>query len=131
MLYVDYTKELGFAYMLANDKKTYLKVSIHSANALCSFIYHYKKVNEKTGKKERYSQLVFFITDLEHAKLCLGLKESKWDKTKKCIYTRKDIKKLRFNIYYKDMEKLAKLWALAGFNVELYYKEPKSKKRGK
>lgn len=132
MLRVDYTKELGFAYLLANDHKTYLKVAIHSANCLCAFIYHYKKKNAETGKKEGYSQLVLFFNDLESAKLCLGLKASKWDKDKKkeCIYTHKDIKKIRFNVYYKDMAKLGELWAKAGFKVELYYKEPKTKKRG-
>lgn len=130
MLRVDYTHELGFAYMLGNDQKTYLKVSIHSANCLCAFIYHYKLPDEKTGKTNNYSQLVLFINDLEHAKLCLGLKASKWDKDKKkeSIYTPHEIKKLRFNTYYKDMDKLASLWAKAGFNVELYYKKPRGKK---
>lgn len=128
MLRVDYTHELGFAYMLGNDQKTYLKVSIHSANCLCAFIYHYKKTNEKTGKKDSYSQLVLFINDLEHAKLCLGLKAGKWDKKKESIYTPHEIKKLRFNTYYKDMDKLASLWAKAGFNVELYYKKPRGEK---
>ena len=56
-----------------------------------------------------------------------------WDKDKKksCIYTHKEIKKLRFNTYYKDMAKLGELWAKAGFKVELYYKAPKQAKRGK
>lgn len=132
MVRVDYTQELGFAYMLASDQKTYLKVSIHSANCLCAFVYHYTKTTEN-GNKEKWSQLVIFISDLEHAKLCLGLKASKWDKDKKksCIYTHKEIKKLRFNTYYKDMAKLGELWAKAGFKVELYYKAPKQAKRGK
>lgn len=127
MLRVNYKDEFGFIWLLANDQKTYLKVAIHSANCLFALIYHYKKTNAETGKKEGYSQLYMWFNDIKHLAVCLGLKTYRKDQVKESMWQPKDIKKIKLNTYFKGMARVGELFAKAGFKVELYYKPKKSK----
>lgn len=109
------------------------KVNIYHANCVCAMIYEYK---DKETNEDMY-QFYGFFSDFNHLKRCIGLAPTKcWDNsTKKNVITYDNIYKnnwvkLKLNIYYRDMLKMAELCAKAGYKVELYYKEPKKKKGG-
>ena len=119
MLNVNYKISYGYALMLANDNKTYLKVDIHGANCLFATIYHYTKTNEETGKVEKWSQLVGFYSDLQHLKRCYNPKDP--------IYSPKQIKKVVLYNDFKEVGKVAEIIAKCGFIVEIR-PNPKAKK---
>lgn len=111
------------------------KVNLYHANCLCAMIYEYK---DKETKEKMY-QFYGFFNDEQHAKRCLGIEPTKtYDYEQKKYVTEKENiykdewVKVSLNIFYKDMEKFAKLLARAKFDkmkIEIYYKEPKQAKK--
>ena len=97
-----------------NNEVVKYKINIYGGNCLGALIHDYK--DEET-KKDMY-QFYSFWNDEKHLKKCLGLVKG-YDN----LY--KDVVKVKLNTYYKDMCKIAPLFAKVGIKVELYYKEPK------
>ena len=118
MLNVDYRVEYGeIKIRQTSDKKLYT-IKIHWANALCAFIYHYKK----DGK--RWASLKGFFGDEQHVKNVA--KENNGD----CLIWISEVGKItsiKLNLYYKESNTLLKHFVKAGYKVECYYKEPKKK----
>ena len=113
----DWTRKMGEIIFLAYDKKHKIKCNFYRANCVGAVIQEWKE-----DGKDMY-QFVTFWNDLSHLKRCLGLIKN-FDKTYDNLYKDK-IKKVRLNAFYPDMLTVAKLFAKAGFKVELYYKEVK------
>lgn len=99
----------------ANNEVMKFKVNIYGGNCLGALIYDYKDENTKEDMYTFYG----FWNDETHLKRCLGLVKGYNN-----IY-KDDVVKVRLNTYYKDMCKIAPLFAKVGIKVELYYKEPK------
>ena len=96
MLRVNYKKPYGYALMLANDGKTFLKVDIYCANCLLAMVF-----------KKR--DLIAFFSDLEHLKRCF--------KPSDPIYAKDSVKKFVIYPVFKGFEKVVKYISLAGFEV--------------
>lgn len=115
------------------DKRRF-KLNIYGANCVAAVVYEYKEVDSNTGKKRDMYRFWCFWNNISHLKRCLGLIKD-YDGSKSNLYNGTqdwdNWKKLKLNIYYKDMLKMAELFAKAGHKVELYYKEPKVKKNAK
>lgn len=103
-------------------QKTTFKVNIYAGNCMAVFIYNFKKLNEETGKAEKYYTFINFFNDLEHAKRVL--KEYRLEnflagdflvkKVKLCI-TQKNRP-----LSNKEMLKLAEILTKMKYKVELY-----------
>lgn len=104
----------------AGGPESTYKVNMYSANCTAALIYEYK---DKETHKNMY-QFWGFWNDIQHLKNCLGM--SKGHNSN--IYAEKHCKivKIRLNTYYKEMIKVAELFAKTGVKVELYYENPLS-----
>lgn len=100
------------------------KVGMYGGNCLCAHIYRFKKLNEQTGKKEKYYNFWGFWNDIEHLKNCLGMNPKKGYKDD--MYkddSMYQLVKIRVNAFYPEMMKVAELFAKAGYKVEVFYKK--------
>lgn len=89
-------------------------VNVYQANCLAALVY---EENEEHKNYEFWS----FFNDIDHLKLCLGLKK---DYTGTCENIYKDtFVKWKLNIFFKEALTIAKWIAKAGYPVEIYYKE--------
>ena len=113
MLRVNYQIHYGSITIFQESDKTEYTIDIHSANALCAFIYHY----EENGKK--YAQLQGFLADEQHIKNCLKEK----DDLLQVLFAQKVVK-VRLNLYHKQAKTLLK-YIIKKHNVECYYEEEK------
>ena len=108
-----YNHRIGYVYTY-EDGRT-LVANIFGGNCLCVFTQFYK--DEKTGKD--MEQFASFLIDEAHVKRCVK------DGIKICPYTH--VRSIRLNLYYKESFILAKYFAMQGYKVTCYYKEPKGK----
>ena len=115
MLRVNYKTTYGEVKVKSYDETKVLTVKIHSANALCAFIYHY--TNEKG---EKMAQLWNFLYDTQHIK---NIMKNCEDHT--LLGT--SVVSVKLNVYYKEARQLVEPMAKSGYKVECYYKEPKKK----
>lgn len=115
MLNVDYQISYGEVKVRNHDETKVLTVKIHPANALCAFIYHYRREDGV-----RMAQLWNFLADLDHAKRVI---KNSGDHT--LLGT--DVVSVKLNVYYKEAQQLVKPMAMSGYKVSVYYKEPKKK----
>lgn len=117
MLRVNYNITYGeVTYKQASDGRLFT-VKIHSANALCAFIYHYK---DNDGKK--MAQLVSFFADEQHIRNCEKNFESH-----DCIdFFCGKITNVKLNLYYKESKILLRHF-VKHHKVTCYYKEPSKK----
>lgn len=102
-------------YRQASDNKLYT-TKIHSANALCALIYHYKKDGEK------WAQLVSFFYDEQHIKNC----EKNFSSHDCLDLFNGKITSIKLNLYYKESNILLKHF-VKHHEVTCYYQEPKNK----
>lgn len=118
MLRVDYKVTYGVIKYKQNDGKVF-SIKIHWANALCAFIYHYKR---EDGTK--MAQLVGFFADEQHIKNC----ENSWGD---CLsFLSGKVMSIKLNMYYhKECNVLLKHFVKCGHEVKCYYKEPKTKNK--
>lgn len=117
-LRVDYKIKYGeIKHRQRSDNRTFT-IDIHLANALCAFIYHYKKDGEK------WSQLISFFADEQHIKNL----EKSWNGNPLQFLTDVGtITSIKLNLYYRESNVLLKHFVKAGYKVTCYYKEPKKK----
>lgn len=106
---VDYKEEWGYCTYIRRKKEAEgLKTFLHPANCLFAEIHHWKD-----EKGEKWSTLMGFYIDERHMERCLKSFPFK-DK----IY--------HLNTYYPLWKKVGKLLSKYGWQVKLYYKEPKN-----
>lgn len=100
------------------SKKNYFKINMYSANCVAALIYEFK---DPVTKTEKY-QFFGFWNDLKHLKNCLGLSAGHtvniYNQEHNCF------EKVSLNIHYKEMLKVAELFAKAGIKVDLYCSDP-------
>lgn len=115
MLRVNYLISYGEVKVRNHDETKVLTVKIHPANALCAFIYHYRR---EDGQK--MAQLWNFLCDLDHAKRLI---KNTLDHT--LLGT--SVVSVKLNVYYKEARQLIMPMTQSGYKVTCYYKEPKKK----
>lgn len=115
MLHVNYKVKYGEIRYKHRDDRQIVKIDIHSANALCAFVYHYTK---KDGTK--MAQLVSFFADEPHIKRC----EKKFESHDCLDFFYGDITSVKLNLYYKESKILLKHF-VKHHKVTCYYKEDK------
>lgn len=99
-------------------------IQIRDGNCMAIFLYIHKIENPEDPKKCWQHSLQCFFVDESHMKRCLeDFKQG--EAFEKMFYGK--LKNIRLNIYYKQMQTLAKYMARDGLNVTCYYKEPKKK----
>ena len=112
--------------------KKRFKLNIYNANCVGAVIYEWKQKDEETGKVHDMYQFWGFWSDLKHLKRCLGLIKD-YNGNYSNLYNGSvdsdNWVKLKLNVYYKGMSKIARLFAKAGYKVEIYYKEPKNENK--
>lgn len=111
-----------------NQEQIRFKLNMYSANCVAAVVYEFKQKDEETGKIHNMYNFWTFWNDMNHLKICLGLKKD-WQGKKNNLYDGSyDMDcwtKIKLNKYYTEMLEVGSLFAKAGFNVEYYYKEPK------
>lgn len=115
MVYWYYNHRIGYVYTYENGKT--MVANIFGGNCLCVFTHFYK--DEKTGKD--MEQFASFLADEQHVKNCMK------NKTPLCPYT--ETRCIKLNLYYKEAQILSKYFAMQGYKVVCYYKEPKKSKK--
>lgn len=109
-------------------EKRHFKLNVYQANCVCALIYEWK--DKDTG--EDMYQFNGFFADFGHLRRCIGLEaitEYDYDKKKSVKKVSNMYKqpysywsKIKLNVAYPYMLKMAHLCAKAGFKVEIYYK---------
>lgn len=115
----------GDRYVEKKDEKgrtVYKKypIQIRESNCLMCAIHVWKDPNPEDPERPWHHDLQMFFADEEHMKRCL--KEHNFEK----LFWGK-LRNIKLNIYYKDMQTLAKYMTKDGLKVTCYYKEPKKK----
>lgn len=110
----------GYLTIKQNNRK--YMIDIREANCLCAFI-HVRKANKeelkKYGPDGKYIYTLYsFFNDAQHVKNIIKNNDGKlfWD----------EVVKITLNLFYKQSEKLAKIFTQAGYRVECYYQEEKA-----
>ena len=109
-----------YGYLTIKQGDAQYKIDIREANCLCAFI-HVRKASEEELKKypkEKYIHTLYsFFQDKQHVKNILKDNNGKlfWD----------EVVGLSLNLYYKQSEKLLKIFTKAGYQVTCYYEEVK------
>lgn len=98
------------------------KLEMFGGNMMCAFIYRYTKVNEDTGKREKWYTFFTFFNDINHAKRYFkkGKIEDFAIKQPKVVKVRLKISSTEYKYSNKEMLQLAKLLVNKGYRVELY-----------
>ena len=109
MLHVDYTTTYGVV-RIKQCGKVY-SAHIHSANALCAFIYHYKENGTKMV------QLVMFLSDKKHIDNIMKNEGN---------LLGENVVSVKLNVYYKEARTLIEPMCKSGYKVTCYYEEPKN-----
>lgn len=108
-----YKHRIGYVYGYEDGHP--FVCNIFGGNCLCVFTQFYK--DKETGKDmERFAS---FLMDEKHIKNCIK------DDVKICPYI--NAKNIKLNLYYKEAQILSKYFAMQGYKVTCYYKEPKKK----
>ncbi len=108
MITVDYKEEWGYCTFPKRKDLRGLKTILHPANCLFAEIHHFKN-----NEGEKCSALISFYVDTQHMERCLK------------SFPHHD-KIYHFNTYYPLWKKVGGLLAKYGWQVKLYYKEPKN-----
>ena len=117
MLRVNYKITYGEIKVRQKSDNRLATVKIHSANALCAFIYHYK---EEDGTE--MAQLISFFGDEQHIKNC-----EKNFASHDCLdFFMGKIVSVKLNLYYKESNILLK-HIVKHHKVTCYYEEPSKK----
>lgn len=98
-------------------------IQIRQGNCLAVFLHIYKQKEPADPQKPWVHDLVCFFVDERHLRNCV--KDYTKDAFKGIFWG--DIKNIRLNLYYKDMQILLKYMVRDGLEVQCYYKEPKKK----
>lgn len=111
-------------YKDTEHNKTW-KLEMFGGNMMCAFIYRYTKVNEETGKREKWYNFFTFFNDWAHAKRCL--KDTRLEDLALGKHKVLKVKILVHNKQYSkldnsEMQKLAILLSKMGYKVEIYSK---------
>ena len=96
-------------------------IQIRYGNCMAIFIHVYKEENPKDPERCWVHSLQSFIIDEQHLKNTVR-------KRKKDVFEyilSGKLRNIKLNIYYKDMQTLAKYMARDGLKVTCYYKEPR------
>lgn len=95
------------------------KIDIREANCLCAFIHIRPASEEESGKyKGKYIHTLYsFFVDGEHVKNIMK------DNNGKLFMD--EVISLSLNLYYKQSEKLLKIFTKAGYQVTCYYEKVK------
>jgi hypothetical protein len=97
------------------------KIQLRDSNCLMCALHVSRIENPKNPKLCWRHQLVSFLCDEQHLKNC------RKDYKPGCFFNglfSGKLQNIKLNIYYKEMQTLAKYMARDGLNVTCYYKEP-------
>lgn len=100
------------------------KIQIRESNCMAVFLHIYKQDKPDDPKRPWVHQLQSFIVDEDHLKNVI--KKRKEGEVFEYILNGK-LRDIRLNIYYKEMQTLAKYMARDGLEVKVYYEKPKAK----
>lgn len=115
MLKVNYKVSYGtIKYCQTSDNKV-IRIDIHESNALCAFMYHYKKDGQK------WSQLISFYADEVHIK---NIEKSMKGDPLFFASDRGLIMKIELNLHYRESKILLRHFTKAGYKVICYDKAP-------
>ena len=117
MLRVNYKITYGEIKVRQKSDNRLATVKIHSANALCAFIYHYKA---EDGTE--MAQLISFFADEKHIKNC----EKNFPSHDCLDFFMGKIVSVKLNLYYKESNILLK-HIVKHHKVTCYYEEPSKK----
>lgn len=114
----------GDQYVEKKDEKgrtVYKKypIQIRDSNCLMCAIHVWKDPNPEDPERPWHHDLQMFFADEAHMKRCL-----KGRNFEKLFFGK--LRNIKLNIYYKEMQTLAKYMAKDGLKVTCYYKEPKN-----
>ena len=97
------------------------KIQIRASNCMACFLHVSKVDNPTTPELCWRHELVMFYADEQHLKNIM--KDYKKDAFNGMFSG--VLKNIKLNIYYKEMQTLAKYMAKDGLKVQIYYKAPK------
>lgn len=103
-------------------KQTY-KIGLYGGNMMFAMIYRYRKLNEQTGKQERWYNFLLWFDDCKHLEKVL--KDDK-DFFNHLIAQTSTVRKFKINISNKneyankEMLQVAKILVKYGYKVEVY-----------
>lgn len=99
---------------LANHEEVQFEITMYKGNCLCVNVW--KCSNDKD--EDKYAIFDYWC-DMKHLKNCLGLSKG----FKKNLYgdVNNKMLEIHLNIYFKEMLKVAELFAKIGVKVVLYY----------
>ena len=101
-------------------------IQIRDGNCLAIFLHVWKDEHPEDPERPWHHDLQSFFVDEAHMKRCLK-NYKQGEAFEKIIFGK--LKNIRLNIYYKNMQTLAKYMTRDGLKVTCYYKEPKSKNK--
>ena len=117
-------QKVGEIHYYDTEHKKHWKLELFSGNMMFAMIYRYTKVNEQTGKREKWHNFFLWFDDIDHLKRVL--KDDK-DFFKTLPSGQHILRKFRLCIYRKyytwlnkDMLKVADVLVKHGYKVELY-----------
>ena len=95
-------------------------IQIRDSNCLMCAIHVWKDPEPEDPARPWHHDLQMFFIDEAHMKRCLKGHSFEY------LFNGK-LRNIKLNIYYKEMQTLAKYMTRDGLNVTCYYKEPKKK----
>ena len=103
-----------------NGRTVYNKfpIQLRECNALMCAIYVWKDPKPKDPERPWHHDLQMFFVDEEHMKRCL--KEHTFEEL-----FGGELRNIKLNLYYKEMQILLKHMVRHGLQVRTYYREPK------
>ena len=109
---------ITYGYLTIKQNNRKYTIDIREANCLCAFI-HVRKANKaelkKYGPDGKYIHTLYsFFADKQHVKNILKDGQTLFGD---------EVVKITLNLFYKQSEKLVKLFTKAGYRVECYYQE--------
>ena len=113
----------GEIIMRENETKQTYKIGLYGGNMMFAMIYRYRKLNEQTGKQEKWYNFLLWFDDCKHLRKVL--KDDK-DFFNHLISQPTTVRKFKININSKnkyankEMLECAKILAENGYKVELY-----------
>ena len=99
-------------------------IQIRDGNCMAIFLHVYKQEKPDDPKRPWVHQLQSFLVDEDHLKNVI--KNRKEGEVFEYILNGK-LRDIRLNIYYKEMQTLARYMARDGLEVKVYYEKPKAK----
>lgn len=113
---------ITYGYLTIKQGDAQYKIDIREANCLCAFIHVRKASNEelkgfKNPDTKYIHTLYSFFCDEQHVRNIMKDNNGKlfWDR----------VINISLNLYYKQSEKLLKIFTKAGYRVTCYYKKVK------